>query len=472
MCSRRGRLFRIPVKFLTATQWLTAPAGDDPGDRRHAAFLQVLLAATVLYGAGDLGFFFYVAGVERLLSRADLLLAAVGIVLSAAGALAGMWQVRRGDMATAVRLYVAATLAGALVTYVRADLYDLLINPLPLLALVLTGMVLGRRDLWRVFLLLAAICTLGGLAQAIWPVPWRSVRGNIALAAITLGAYLLITLILDRTIAALRESLRESEQRRRELEQLNRRLLEEMAERERVQEQLIHTQKMEALGRLAAGVAHDFDNLINVIVGYAQQRDALEGYGEAPLLKTLENIEAASRRALTVSRRILNFGRAEPGVPTLFDARAALRESEPTLRQLFGHEIRLVGIDDGPPLWVRMDRDDLELVLLNIAANARDAMDGRGVFRIEGEQRQQTVWLRLCDSGPGIAAHLLERVLEPFYTTKPVGKGTGLGLSVVQGILAAAGGQVTAGNAAQGGACLCLQLPLAQPPPALQSASR
>lgn len=141
-------------------------------------------------------------------------------------------------------------------------------------------------------------------------------RGNIGLGLVTVGAYLLITLSLDRTIAALRDSLLESEHRRRELEQLNRRLLQEMAERERVQEQLIHIQKMEALGRLAAGVAHDFDNLINVIIGYAQRRDALEGYGEAPLLKTLENIETASRRALTVSRRILNFGRAEPDLPT------------------------------------------------------------------------------------------------------------------------------------------------------------
>lgn len=178
-------------------------------------------------------------------------------------------------------------------------------------------MVLGRQALWRVFLLLAAAALLGVLAQVIWPVPWRSVRGNISLGLVTVGAYLLITLILDRTIAALRDSLLESEQRRCELEQLNRRLLQEMAERERVQEQLIHTQKMEALGRLAAGVAHDFDNLINVIIGYAQRRDALEGYGEAPLLKTLENIETASRRALTVSRRILNFGRAEPGLADL-----------------------------------------------------------------------------------------------------------------------------------------------------------
>jgi signal transduction histidine kinase len=460
------------VKFIHVLHCLQPPtsASASASDQRHAAFLQVLLAAIVLYTAGDIGLFLYVAGAARLLSHTDLLFALVGSVLTAAGAAMGVWRVRRGDTAGAVRTYVAATLIGVLVTYVRVDIYDLLTNPMPLLALVLAGMVLGSRALWRVFLLLAAAALLGVLAQVIWPVPWRSVRGNIGLGLVTVGAYLLITLILDRTIAALRDSLLESEQRRCELEQLNRRLLQEMAERERVQEQLIHTQKMEALGRLAAGVAHDFDNLINVIIGYAQRRDALEGYGEAPLLKTLENIETASRRALTVSRRILNFGRAEPGLPTLFDARVALRDAEPTLRQLFGHEIRLECLAAGPPLWVLMDRDDLELVLLNIAANARDAMEGQGVFRIQGELREATVCLRFCDTGPGIAPHLLARILEPFYTTKPVGKGTGLGLSVVQGIIAAAGGQVTASNGPQGGACLCLQLPLAAAPP--QSASR
>lgn len=368
----------------------------------------MLLAAIVLYTAGDIGLFLYVAGAAGLLRHTDLLFALVGSVLTAVGAALGVWRVRRGDNAGAVRTYVAATLIGVVVTYVRVDIYDLLTNPMPLLALVLAGMVLGSRALWRVFLLLAAAALLGVLAQVIWPVPWRSVRGNIGLGLVTVGAYLLITLSLDRTIAALRDSLLESEHRRRELEQLNRRLLQEMAERERVQEQLIHIQKMEALGRLAAGVAHDFDNLINVIIGYAQRRDALEGCGEAPLLKTLENIETASRRALTVSRRILNFGRAEPGRPSLFDARAALRDAEPTLRQLFGHDIRLESIAAGPPLWVLMDRDDLELVLLNIAANARDAMEGQGVFRIEGELREATVCLRFCDTGPGIAPHLLE----------------------------------------------------------------
>ncbi|KAB7769939.1 sensor histidine kinase [Xanthomonas maliensis] len=458
------------MKLLPVLRWLQPPVAASASDQRHAPFLQVLLAAIVLYTAGDIGLFLYVAGVARLLGRVDLLLALVGSMLTAAGAAVGVWQVRRGNAARAVRTYVTATLIGVLITYVRVDIYDLLTNPMPLLALVLAGMVLGRHALWRVFLLLAAAALVGVLAQVIWPVPWRSVRGNVGLAVVTIGAYALITLILDRTIAALRDSLLESEQRRRELEQLNQRLLQEMAERERVQEQLIHTQKMEALGRLAAGVAHDFDNLINVIIGYAQRRDALEGYGEAPLLKTLENIETASRRALTVSRRILNFGRAEPGLPTLFDARVALRDAEPTLRQLFGHEIRLEGIAAGPPLWVRMDRDDLDLVLLNIAANARDAMEGRGVFRIDGELREATVHVRLCDTGPGIAPHLLARVLEPFYTTKPVGKGTGLGLSVVQGIIAAAGGQVTASNAPHGGACLCLQLPLAEAPS--HSASR
>lgn len=131
----------------------------------------MLLAAIVLYTAGDIGLFLYVAGAARLLSHTDLLFALVGSVLTAVGAALGVWRVRRGDNAGAVRTYVAATLIGVVVTYVRVDIYDLLTNPMPLLALVLAGMVLGSRALWRVFLLLAAAALLGVLAQVIWPVP-------------------------------------------------------------------------------------------------------------------------------------------------------------------------------------------------------------------------------------------------------------------------------------------------------------
>lgn len=444
-------------------RWLATRWREDPIDRRQVAFLQLLLVAIALYNLGDVGFFLYVAGLGRLQARPDLACALAGTVLTAFGALAGVPMIRRGRSAAGVKVFIAAALLGTFVTYVRVDIFDLMTNPMPVIALVLAGMALGRRNLWRVFALLAAVCVMALIAQLLWFAPSRSTWGNVGLGLMTVGVYLLITLMLDRTIAALRDSLVESERRRRELEAVNRKLVREMAERERVQEQLLHTQKMEALGRLASGVAHDFDNLINVIIGFAQRRDALEGRGEAPLLKTLENIEAASRRALTVSRRILNFGRAEPGIARLFDARHALLEIEPTLRQLFGHEIRLQGIAPGPPLWIAMDLDELELALLNIAANARDAMDGQGLFRIDGEQQAGMVVLQFADTGPGIPEQLLARILEPFYTTKPAGKGTGLGLSVVNEIIIAAGGRVEVGNTGDG-ACIRLLLPLAAPP--------
>lgn len=444
-------------------RWLATRWREDPIDRRQVAFLQLLLVAIALYNLGDVGFFLYVAGLSRLQARPDLACALAGAVLTAFGALAGVPMIRRGRSGAGVKVFIAAALLGTFVTYVRVDIIDLMTNPMPVIALVLAGMALGRRNLWRVFALLAAVCTMALIAQLLWFAPSRSTWGSVGLGLITVGVYLLITLMLDRTIAALRDSLVESERRRRELEAVNRKLVREMAERERVQEQLLHTQKMEALGRLASGVAHDFDNLINVIIGFAQRRDALEGRGEAPLLKTLENIEAASRRALTVSRRILNFGRAEPGIARLFDARHALLEIEPTLRQLFGHEIRLQGIVPGPPLWIAMDLDELELALLNIAANARDAMDGQGLFRIDGEQHAGMVVLQFADTGPGIPEQLLARILEPFYTTKPAGKGTGLGLSVVNEIVIAAGGRVEVGNTGDG-ACIRLLLPAAALP--------
>lgn len=454
------------MKSAFALRWLATRRGQAPVERRHAAFLQVLLAAIALYILGDIGFFLRVASPGELFARPVLVFATAGNALTLLGALAGMLMIRRGRSAAGTRAFVAGTLAATLLTYLRVDVYELISDPMPLIALALAGMVLGRRGLWRGFLALAGICAVAGAAHMLWNASNRSGWGTAGLVLGTIGAYLLVTLILDRTIAALRDSLFESEARRRELEQLNRRLVREMTERERVQEQLLHAQRMEVLGRLASGVAHDFDNVINVIIGYAQRREALEGQGVAPLLKTLENIEAAARRALTVSRRILNFGRAEPRMPRRFDARQALVEAEPLLRSLFGHGIRLEGIAPGPPLWIEMDLDDLELALLNIAANARDAMQGHGVFRVRGERAPGQVVLTLSDTGPGIPAHLLERILEPFYTTKPAGKGTGLGLSVVRDIAAAAGGTVVAGNGEGGGAFIRLCLPEASDQPA------
>nr|WP_248279391.1 ATP-binding protein [Xanthomonas campestris] len=461
--SRSADVILSAAKSVFVPRWLEMRWNKHPIDRRQIAFLQVLLIAIALYNLGDVGFFLYVAGPNRLHARPDLACALVGTVLTALGALASVPLIRSGRSAIGVKVFITAALIGTFVTYVRVDVYDLITNPMPVIALVLAGMVLGRDGLWRVFAMLAAVCLLALAVQVVWFPPPRSTWGNVGLGVVTVAVYLLITLVLDRTIAALRDSLVQSERRRCELEAVNRKLLREMAERERVQEQLLHTQKMEALGRLASGVAHDFDNLINVIIGFAQRRDALEGYGEAPLLKTLENIEAASRRALTVSRRILNFGRAEPGIARLFDARNALLEMEPTLRQLFGHEVRLHSIAPGPPLWIAMDLDELELALLNIAANARDAMDGPGVFRIDGDQHDGMVMLALSDTGPGIPEALLGRILEPFYTTKSPGKGTGLGLSVVNEIVIAAGGRVEVGNT-QGGACIRLLLPAAAAP--------
>ncbi|MFC6840308.1 sensor histidine kinase [Xanthomonas theicola] len=449
------------MKSVSAFRWLATSRNDDPIHRRHASFLQALLIAIALYVLGDIAFFLYVARPNELLARPELAFALGGNALAALGALAGVLLIRCGRSPAATRAFIAAILAGTLLTYARVDIYGLMTDPMPAIALALAGMVLGRRRLWQVFLALAATCVLASIVQALWNVATRPGWGNAGLTLGAVGAYLLLTLVLDRTIAALRDSLVESEARRRELEQVNLRLVREMAERERVQAQLLHAQRMEALGRLASGVVHDFDNIINVIIGYAQRRDSLKDYGVAPLVKTLENIETASRRALAVSRKILNFGRAEPGISSVFDARKALVEAEPMLGQLFGHEIRLEGIAPGVPLWVEMDLDDLELAVLNIAANARDAMDGRGVFRIRGESRDGHVVLALSDTGPGIPGPLLARILEPFYTTKPVGKGTGLGLSVVNDIVAAAGGRVEAGNGADGGAVIRLHLPAA-----------
>jgi PAS domain S-box-containing protein len=212
-------------------------------------------------------------------------------------------------------------------------------------------------------------------------------------------------------------------------------------------EQLRQAQKMEAVGRLAGGVAHDFNNLLTVIGGYSQTLlDRMPA--KDPKRGPLEQILTASNRAAALTSQLLAFSRKQMLQPKLINLNHLLTNMESLLRRVMGEHITFHATLSKEPLHVKADPNQLEQVLINLAANARDAMPNGGRFLIEmtfvdaREIRDETrlcegnyVRLKVSDTGIGMSNNVLEHAFEPFFTTKEVGKGTGLGLSTVYGIV-------------------------------------
>jgi two-component system cell cycle sensor histidine kinase/response regulator CckA len=237
-------------------------------------------------------------------------------------------------------------------------------------------------------------------------------------------------------------------------EPVNMVVIVDLTERKQLELQLLHAQKMEAVGRLAGGVAHDFNNALSVILGYTEllMRDA----GEAQRGK-LEQILKATQRAAGLTRQLLAFSRRQTIAPLVLDLNALLSDLEKMLRRLIGEDIELA-IVTGPDLGkVRADPGQLEQVVMNLCVNARDAMPGGGQLSIQtanaemaaGQVARQEpiapgryVMLAVSDAGCGMAREMLSKIFEPFFTTKLQGSGTGLGLAMVYGIVKQAGGHV------------------------------
>lgn len=215
------------------------------------------------------------------------------------------------------------------------------------------------------------------------------------------------------------------------------------------EEQLLQAQKMEAIGRLAGGVAHDFNNLLTSILSFADLvTDQLQPTD--PAVDDVREIKSAALRAATLTRQLLAFGRRQLLEPRVLDANGVITAVGAMLGRLLGSDVAVVTELDPDLQHVRVDRGQLEQVLVNLAVNARDAMPDGGVLTINTRNARVGVMMatthadlevgdyaviRVADSGQGMDAGTLERAFEPFYTTKEAGKGTGLGLSTVYGIV-------------------------------------
>jgi two-component system, cell cycle sensor histidine kinase and response regulator CckA len=228
----------------------------------------------------------------------------------------------------------------------------------------------------------------------------------------------------------------------------------DITEQRRLESVLYQAQKMDAIGQLAGGVAHDFNNLLMVISSYAElMRDSIGP--EHPLHRNVQEILKASRRAADLTRQLLAFGRKQTQSLQMLDLNGILADISKMLPRLIGEDIDLV-IASGTDLGrVRLDPIQVEQVVLNLAANARDAMPAGGRLTIEtrnvtldgnyAPERTMVpagnyVLLEVTDTGEGIPAEHLPHIFEPFYTTKEQGKGTGLGLATVYGIVKQSGG--------------------------------
>ena len=257
-----------------------------------------------------------------------------------------------------------------------------------------------------------------------------------------------------------------------ELSRANDQLMQEITERERAQAALVQAQKMEAMGQLTGGIAHDFNNLLTVVSGNLDmiQRRASD---EKTIRQAGFAVQAANRAA-RLTQQLLAFSRTQRLDLAPVNINALLSGMSDLLERTIGAEARVEMCFAASDPWAMADANQLELAVLNLAINARDAMPNGGIITIssslerdgegDGSEAASSFGvISVCDTGTGIPPELIEKVFDPFFTTKPVGKGTGLGLSQVYGIARQSGGTVKLKSSPGEGSMVSIWLPSTAP---------
>ncbi len=301
----------------------------------------------------------------------------------------------------------------------------------------------------------------------------------VGIGAIFLGV--VAVQALRQNAAARREADSESEraevlelavrERTQELWEANQALKAEAAEREAAEAQLRQVQKMEAVGQLTGGIAHDFNNMLAVVVGGIDLGLRRLNGPRREVMMHLQNAMEGATRAAALTRRLLSFARSEPLLPERVDAKELISGMSDLLDRTLGERVR-VEVELAPDTWPNyVDPHQLENAILNLAVNARDAMDGAGLLKISTENVRlganqvgdvragDYVKVSVTDTGCGMTAEVIEHAFEPFFTTKPVGKGTGLGLSQIFGFAHQSDGEVGIDSMLGKGTTVSLYLP-------------
>ena len=233
-------------------------------------------------------------------------------------------------------------------------------------------------------------------------------------------------------------------------------------------EQLAMSQKMEAIGKLTGGIAHDFNNLLMIIGGNAQTFERLL---DPKLPRAIEAIQTAAKRGESLTRQLLTFSRRQHLSPTIVDLSASIKNLRPMIESSLRGNIVYTEQIDPAVTPVKVDLAEMELAIVNIAVNARDAMPNGGTFTLSvgnvpaddlaggDEANGDLVAIQFSDTGVGIPPNLLSKIFDPFFTTKEVGKGTGLGLSQVYGFVHQAGGTIEAESKVGQGTTITVYLP-------------
>ncbi|MBY5362649.1 response regulator [Rhizobium leguminosarum] len=297
--------------------------------------------------------------------------------------------------------------------------------------------------------------------NVFWPVSagqWVGLSTYFINAAIIVGLMEMIVIAHERQ-SRLRSELNSFNTRLEEtVVQRTAELRHEMEENAAAQAQVRQLQKMETIGQLTGGVAHDFNNMLAIIIGnldLAQRR--LSGSEDPRLPYSIQNAKDGAQRAAVLTARLLAFSRQQPLAPEVVDLNKLVGGMSELLRRTLGEQIRIETVLAGG-LWPSFaDLSQLENAILNLAVNARDAMPGGGNLTIETANTElderysrmhseveagQYVMVSITDTGTGMSPEVIERAFDPFYTTKGPGKGTGLGLSQVYGYVKQSGGHI------------------------------
>lgn len=440
-----------------ARAWLRRIPVHDPVEHRNATMLQVLL---ILLGIG-----LPLLSLLRVWQGWDAGIR-LGVELVALASTTLVWLcfhlIRIGHYRLATSLLLGGSLMVMAINHLsfglRSQLNYQVFEAFPL---VLSGLLLGRRALWLVFGTTVLILAAGALHDVGVTMQIPSLRVDILNNTLrsTLGL-LILALILDRTVTALRDSLTLSARRESDLIRARDRLEHEMVEKERSQAQLSHSRKLDTIGRVASSVAHDLNNILSIIAGLAS-RPAARHRPEVTS-EVLDGIVEASHRGEAVTRRLLTLSRSDTSRTRLVAVGGVLRDAAWMIGQVLGDRIELqLDIRDEDRLQARLDSSELELAVLNIARNAAQAMPQGGRFLIRAALVGADIELVFADNGHGIPERMLEQVFEPFFTTKPGTHGTGLGLSMVHRMATEAGGAARIKSQEGQGTTLTLLLPKA-----------
>lgn len=443
-----------------ATGWLSRIPTTDRIDLRNAPMLQIVL---LLIGVPPLLMWLYrVAFVEAPWRPGELEGMCLS-VLTSVTSLVGVILIRRGRVQWAIRQLLGLIGVSTIYAYATQGASPQTFEePLLVAWIALSGLMIGRRASWLMFGAIALAFALGALHDA------HSTRGpygapaTVAAMALTRGViFLLITIVIDRGVATLRAALAEVSRSEAAEVAARRRLESEMAERRQAEEKLIHAQKVEAVGRLSSGIAHDFNHILTLLLGYAGKARAATDDGART--QALDGIDAAIRRAVLLTRKLQDFSRPEATRVERFDVVAALRDLVPLLRQSFRPGVRLSFDLPDDARDVVFDASQLDLAVLNIAANANLAMPDGGEFAValKDDAASGCLEIEFRDSGHGMDEEVKSRVFEPFFTTRPPGQGIGLGLSVARSMTRALGGDISVDSEPGKGATFRLRVPKA-----------